>query len=121
VVNRLAGGGTDYGCRADQATRLNAAGDYTYVIGAESQRAAIERIPGVTFLPFSTSLPTKLYVLLLRNMLVSSQFANSVQSVTPADDPAAAAAAMGAYYPRASVCPLATLAARGAAACGHPR
>ena len=121
VVNRLAGGGTDYGCRADQATRLNAAGDYTYVIGAESQRAAIERIPGVTFLPFSTSLPTKLYVLLLRNMLVSSQFTNSVQSVTPADDPAAAAAAMGAYYPRASVCPLATLTAKGAAACGHPR
>jgi len=31
------------------------------------------------------------------------------------------AGSMFAYYPRASVCPLATLAARGAAACGHPR
>jgi hypothetical protein len=121
VVNRLAGGGTDYGCRADQATALNAAGDYTYVIGAESQRAAIERIPGVTFLPFSTSEATKLYFLLLRNMLVSSEFTNWVENVTQANDPAAAAAAMGAYYPRASVCPLATLAAKGAAACGHPR
>ena len=35
VANELPGGGTDYGCRADEATRLNAAGDYTYVIGSE--------------------------------------------------------------------------------------
>jgi hypothetical protein len=117
VANKLPGGGTDYGCRADEATRLNAAGDYTYVIGGESQRAAISRVPGVTFLPFSTSHPAGLYVLGLRNMLVSTSFAHSPQSIKQASDPAAAAAAMGPYYPRAAVCPMATLTAHGPQAC----
>jgi hypothetical protein len=117
VANKLPGGGTDYGCRADEATRLNAAGDYTYVIGSESQRAAISRVPGVTFLPFSTAHPAGPYLLALRNVLVSSSFAYSPQSVTQASDPAAAAAVMGPYYPRTAVCPLATLTARGPQAC----
>jgi hypothetical protein len=117
VANKLPGGGTDYGCRADEATRLNAAGDYTYVIGSESQRAAISRVPGVTFLPFSTTHPTGLYLLGLRNVLVSTSFTHSPGSITQAEDPAAAAAAMGPYYPRAAVCPLTTLIARGPQAC----
>lgn len=117
VANELPGGGTDYGCRADEATRLNAAGDYTYVIGSESQRAAISRVPGVTFLPFSTAHPAGPYLLGLRNVLVSSSFAYSPENVTQAGDPAAAAAAMGPYYPRAVVCPLATLTAHGPRAC----
>jgi hypothetical protein len=117
VANTLPGGGTDYGCRADEATRLNAAGDYAYVIGSESQRAAISRVPGVTFLPFSTTHPTGLYLLALRNVLVSSSFAHSPQGVTQANDPAAAAAVMGPYYPRTAVCPLATLTAHGPQAC----
>ncbi len=117
VANKLPGGGTDYGCRADEATRLNAAGDYTYVIGSESQRAAISRIPGVTFLPFSTTRPAGPYLLALRNVLVSTPFAHSPQNVTQASDPAAAAAGMGPYYPRAAVCPLATLTAHGPQAC----
>lgn len=117
VANTLPSGQSDYGCRADDATTRNAAGDYTYVIGAESQRAAIEGVPGVTFLPFATNQTTPLYLLLLRNMLVSQGFPNSVQNVTQAQDPAAAAAAMGAYYPHAAVCPLATLVADGPQAC----
>jgi hypothetical protein len=117
VANRLPGGGTDYGCRADEATRLNAAGDYTYVIGSESQRAAISRVPGVTFLPFSATQPARLYILALRNILVSTSFTHSPQGITQADDPAAAAAVMGPYYPRAAVCPLATLTASGPQAC----
>jgi hypothetical protein len=117
IANKLPGGGTDYGCRADEATRLNAAGDYTYVIGSESQRAAISRVPGVTFLPFATVQPTGLYVLMLRNMLVSTSFAHSTEGVTQPDDPAAAAAVMGPYYPHAAVCPLATLVAKGPQAC----
>jgi hypothetical protein len=117
VANKLPGGGTDYGCRADEATRLNPAGDYTYVIGSESQRAAISRVPGVTFLPFATGQPTPLYVLMLRNMLVSTSFAHSPASVTQPDDPAAAAAVMGPYYPHAAVCPLAALVAKGPRAC----
>lgn len=117
VANKLPGGGTDYGCRADGATKLNAAGDYTYVIGNESQRAAISRIPGVTFLPFSTTRPAGPYLLALRNVLVSTSFAHSPQNVTQASDPAEAAAGMGPYYPRAALCPLATLTAHGPQAC----
>ncbi len=97
VVNALPGGGTDYGCRADEATRLNPAGDYTYVIGSESQRAAISRVPGVTFLPFATTQPSGLYILFPRNILVSASFTHSPQNVTQASDPAAAAAVMGPY------------------------
>ena len=117
VANKLPGGGADYGCRADEATRLNAAGDYTYVIGSESQRAAISRVPGVTFLPFSTTQTSRLYILGLRNVLVSTSFTHSPQGITPAEDPAAAAAVMGPYYPRAAVCPLTTLTAKGPQAC----
>jgi hypothetical protein len=117
VANELPGGGTDYGCRADEATRLNAAGYYTYVIGSESQRAAISRVPGVTFLPFSTARPDGPYLLALRYLLVSPSFPHSAQGVTQASDPAAAAAVMGPYDPRAAVCPLATLTAKGPQAC----
>jgi hypothetical protein len=117
VANKLPGGGTDYGCRADENTRLNAARHYTYVIGSESQRAAISRVPGVTFLPFSTTHPAGLYLLVLRNMLASASFTHSPRDITKASDPAAAAAVMGPYYPRAAVCPLATLTAKGPRAC----
>ena len=117
VANKLPGGGTDYGCRADEATRLNAAGDYTYVIGSESQRAAISRVPGVTLLPFSTAHPAGPYLLALRYLLVSVSFTHSPQGITQADDPAAVAAVMGPYYPRAAVCPLTTLTAHGPQAC----
>jgi hypothetical protein len=117
VANKLPGGGTDYGCRADEATRLNAAGDYTYVIGSESQRAAISRIAGVTFLPFSTAHPSGLYILGLRNTLVSASFKYSPQDITQANDPAAAAAVMGPYYPHIAVCALTTLMAKGPQAC----
>jgi hypothetical protein len=102
VVNTLSNGTTDYGCRADDATKINSNGDYTYVIGTETQRTAIERLPGVTFLPFSSTESTRLYFLLLRNTLVS---------------PTAAAAAMGPYYPRMSTCPLTTLTTGGLQAC----
>ena len=58
VVNHLPGGQVDYGCRADEATKLDAAGDYNYVIGSEAQRAAISKIPGATFLPYSSTVTT---------------------------------------------------------------
>jgi hypothetical protein len=122
VVNTLSNGTTDYGCRADDATKTNADGDYTYVIGTETQRTAIERLPGVTFLPFSSTESTRLYLLLLRNTLVSPQFTHSVQDVTQTLDPTAAAAAMGPYYPQVSTCPLTTLMTSGPQACtsGQP-
>ena len=87
------------------------------MIGTESQRAAISGVPGVTFLPFATEQSTPLYLLMLRNMLVSTSFAHSTAGVTQPGDPAAAAAVMGPYYPHAAVCPLATLVAKGLQAC----
>jgi hypothetical protein len=118
VVNPLPNGQTDTGCRADDATALNSQGDYTYVIGTEAQRAAIEQVPGVTFLPLSSAQPTTIHVLTLRNTLVNPSFTTSAQNVSQTGSPAAAAAVMGAYYPVARVCALSTLAAGGAQACG---
>ena len=120
VVNKLHGGQVNYGCRADEQTKVNAAGDYAYVIGSEAQRAAISRVAGTTFLPFSDNRATPLYLLWLRNELVNPDFDHSAQAVTRADDAPAAAAAMGPYYPRLYTCSLATLTAKGITAC-EPR
>jgi hypothetical protein len=54
---------------------------------------------------------------MLRNMLVSTSFAHSTAGVTRPDDPAAAAAIMGPYYPPSAICPLAPLVAKGSQAC----
>jgi len=56
-------------------------------------------------------------LLWFRNELVNPDFAQSAAAVTQADDAAAAAAAMGPYYPRISTCALATLTAKGITAC----
>lgn len=117
VVNHLPGGQVDYGCRADEATKLDSAGDYNYVIGSEAQRAAISRVAGATFLPFSSTQTTPLYLILFRNILVNPAFAHSAQKVTTAGDAPAAAAAMGPYDPHVSTCPLAILVAKGLPAC----
>lgn len=117
VVNKLPGGRLDYGCRADEQTKVNADGDYTYVIGSEAQQAAISRVTGATFLPFADNQTTPLYLLWLRNELVNPDFTQSAQAVTQPDDAAAAATAMGPYYPRVYTCALATLSAKGISAC----
>jgi len=119
VVNQLPDGTTDEGCRADYVTKRNAAGDFTYVLGTESQRSAIELVPAVTFLPFSATQPRALHLLLFRDMLVSPDFPYSTQGVTQIGTPSAAASAMGQYYPRASICQLSTLVTGGAQACEH--
>ncbi|MEV4526560.1 hypothetical protein [Streptosporangium sp. NPDC049304] len=117
VVNNLPGGTVSYGCRSDDETTLDSTGHYTYVIGKESQRAAIERIPGVTFLPFSTTQPRAAHTVLLRNMVVDENFAEAVQNVPEDGDPASAAAVMGPYHPKVSVCSLAALASGGPQNC----
>jgi len=117
VVNRLPDGTADYGCRYDSQVALDGSGYYTFVIGKESQRAAIERIPGVTFLPFSAAQPAQRYKLNMRNMLAERDFGEAVQDVPANGRSASAAAVMGPYYPRIASCPLATLAASGPAVC----
>jgi hypothetical protein len=117
VLNDLPDGQADFGCRHDSQVRLDPDGYYTFVVGTESQRAAIERIPGATFLPFSTAYPTQIHYLLLRDMVASPDFAEAIQNVPDNGSPASAAAVMGSYYPRAAFCPLATLARGGPQAC----
>ncbi len=116
VANRLPNGQTDYGCRDDYQTRL-AHGDYAYVIGTETQRAAISRVPGASFLPLPNTQTQRLYFLHLRNKLINRSFTQAAQNITQATDPSAASTAMGPYYPRVSTCRLATLARGGVAAC----
>jgi hypothetical protein len=101
--------GTDPGCRSDDETTLDASGYYTYVVGTEAQRAQIEAIPGVTFVPFSADRPHTPHILLLRNML-GDAFPQSVQNV-PDMTAASAKQVMGEYYPVAAMCPLATAVA----------
>jgi hypothetical protein len=117
VVNKLPGGKVDYGCRNDTQTRLDDHGDYTYIVGTEAQRATIDSIPGATFLPFSTSEPTTPHLLLLRDLLPGPSFAHAIQDVPPNENPTSAGTVMGPYYPKATICPLATLARQGIGAC----
>jgi hypothetical protein len=119
VVNRLPGGHTDLGCRADDATKVSAGGTYTYVIGTEAQRATIERVAGATFLPLSSARPaTPLYLLAMRYTLANPSFVSAAQNIAQTESAAAAATTMGAYYPHAQVCSLSTLSAEGVSACG---
>ncbi len=110
-------GGTDAGCRADDQTKLDAAGEYAYVLGTEAQRATIASVPGATFLPFSAAQPGATHILTFREILAGSSFAYSPQQVTQINDPAATEAAMGHDYPRASICALSSLTAGGVTGC----
>jgi hypothetical protein len=119
VVNRLPGGQTDLGCRADDETKLSAGGTFTYVIGTEAQRTTIERVAGVTFLPLSLAQPAApLYLLAMRYTLANPSFGSAPQNVAQTRSAPAAAKTMGAYYPHAQVCSLSALSAGGASACG---
>ncbi|HVW47345.1 MAG TPA: hypothetical protein VHA76_09855 [Solirubrobacterales bacterium] len=116
VANPTSGGGAEYGCAADFETKLNARGEYAYVVGEPNRRAAIEKAGG-TFIPLSTTQPHARQILIFRNMLPNESFTHAVQDAPQNAGPAGAAAAMGAYYPRAYRCTLAQFEA-GARACG---
>ncbi len=119
VVNHLPRGQTDLGCRADDATKLSAGRTYTYVIGTEAQRTAIDRVAGVTFLPLSLGEPAApVYLLAMRYILANPTFESAPQDIVQTGSAAAAAQTMGAYYPHAQVCSLSALSAGGASACG---
>ncbi|NMO34377.1 hypothetical protein HG826_12380 [Streptomyces sp. GMY01] len=117
VANPLPDGTVDPGCRADFDTRLDADGTYTYVIGTEQQRAAVESVPGVTFVPLSAATPTARHLLILRDMVADPGFAEAIQNVPTGSDPARTAQVMGAYYPRTAYCALTALTAAGPSAC----
>jgi hypothetical protein len=117
VVNRLPDGKVDEGCRYDSQVKLDQNGYYTIVVGTETQSAAIERIPGATFLRFSAAEPTQIHKLNMRNMLPNPDFHNAIQNLPAGGNPSSAAAAMGPYYPRTGFCSLATLANSGPNVC----
>jgi hypothetical protein len=121
VVNRLPDGKVDEGCRYDSQVNIDRNGYYTIVVGTETQSAAIERIRGTTFLPFSAAEPTQLHKLNMRNMLSNPDFHNAIQNVPANGNPSSAEAVMGPYYPQTAFCSLATLAHGGPNAClpGH--
>ncbi|MCX4090973.1 hypothetical protein [Nocardia sp. alder85J] len=109
VVNPAADGSADNGCRTDEQTALDAAGDYTFVVGTEAQRAEIEAVPGATFVPMSVAHPATPEVMLVRNMLPAGEFPYAVQQV-PVDGTAEQAAGiMGPYYPHATLCAIAAV------------
>ena len=118
VVNRLADGTVDYGCRYDANTSLDRDGYFTYVIGTEAQRATIEGIRGATFLPFSLDQPHAPHMVVLRNLLAAESFPFAVQRVVKDSGPSAAEAMLGAYYPRVSICSLSRLTSDDSTACG---
>lgn len=116
VANELSDGTVGYGCAPDYQTFVDDRNRYVYVLGTESQRAAIEAVGAATFLPFSETLPETEHILILRNML-PHDFPNAVQKAPQNGEPAAARQAMGDYYPSLVECELATFQSGGADAC----
>lgn len=110
--------GRQMGCMADQqATLVN--GVATIVISSPADRPAITRDPasGIGWLPTSPTNTTARELLAIRNMLPATAFAQSVTNVTTYNNPAAALAVMGVYYPTAFQCTTATFTAGGVDAC----
>ncbi|MEU4238530.1 hypothetical protein [Actinoplanes sp. NPDC026619] len=111
VANPLPDGTVDYGCRNDDETTLDRHGFYTYVVGTETQRARIEAIAGVTFVPWSAARPAAPHVLFLRDMLADSGFREAIQNVTAINDADGARKVMREYYPETAITELAGLEA----------
>ena len=86
----------EYGCAADLETKLDAAGEYAYVVAEPGQRKAVEATGG-TFIPLSTAEPHARQILIFRNMLPNESFERAVQDAPQNASPAGAARAMGAY------------------------
>ena len=117
VANPTAAGGTEYGCAADFETKLNARGEYGYVVAQPSLRGAIEKAGG-TFIPLSATQPHARQILIFRNMLPNESFTHAVQNAPADASPEGAAKAMGPYYPRDQPLPYAGPVQAGAPACG---
>jgi hypothetical protein len=121
VVNRLADGRVHYGCRYNDETKVDHLGYYTYVLGTEDQRGAIEAMDKVTFLPFSVSQFNAPHMVLMRHLLPTPTFPHAIQSVPIDSAPEVAAEVMGAYYPLVTTCSLESLTIRGPARCKQDR
>jgi hypothetical protein len=107
----------EMGCVADEDMPL-VGGVATVVISSAADRPASTQSPGATvgWLPTQTG-STARELVAIRNMLAAPGFDQSVMEASTSNDPAAAQAAMGGYYPRATQCTVATFTSGGADAC----
>jgi hypothetical protein len=71
---------------------------------------------GIAWLPMSTSGPTAVEQVSVRNMVINTTFDNSPKSAT-GNSVADAEQALGTYYPQAAMCDVTTFETGGAAAC----
>lgn len=117
IINNLPGGKQDLGCRADNETKLDRQGRYTYVVASQAQKQAVSRWKKTTFLPTSIKSSKTREVLILRNMLSNPSFTQSAMNAPQNASSEDAATAMGAYYPRAISCPLNFYLKHGPDAC----
>ncbi len=93
----------------------NSHGDYTYVISDPDARPAnATAAHGVTWLPWGGTFTNG--VVILRNMLPSPTFTQSVQAIAAGESPSAV---MGPYYPQSAYCSSATFEAGGWDACAR--
>ena len=110
-------GSTLYGCAADLQVPTTGQGSATVVLSYPDDRPSnATAANGIAWLPMSTSDPTAVEQVSLRNMLISTTFKQSPKSAT-GSSVADAQQALGAYYPRTAMCDVATFETGGAAAC----
>lgn len=100
-------------CVADQSVKLDANGDYAFVVSTRAERPAnATAADGVTWIDWGSTKVDML--LLLRNMLANPDFVESAIRLAPG---ALATSTMGRYAPRGTYCPVATFEQGGLAAC----
>ena len=110
-------GGTVYGCAADLQVPTTAEGTATVVLSFPADRPSTATAAnGIAWLPMSTSNPTTVEQVSLRNMLVNKRFTNSPRAAS-GTSVADAQQALGAYYPHTAMCDVSTFETGGAAAC----
>ena len=108
---------TIYGCAADLQTAAPQDGTVTLVASFPADRPSnATAANGYTWLPMSTSTPSAVEQISLRNMLVRSSFKQTPKSAT-GQSVAEAQAAMGSYYPQATSCTVGTFVSGGPDAC----
>lgn len=117
IINNLPSGNQELGCRADNETKLDRQGRYTYVVASQAQKQAVSRWKKTTFLPTSIKSAKTREVLILRNMLSNDSFSQSAMNAPQDANAADAAASMGAYYPVAVSCALNFYLKHGPDAC----
>ncbi len=117
VVAAGPNGSTIYGCAADLQTATPADGTATVVVSMPADRPSNAiAANGITWLPMSTSNPSAIEQVSLRNMLTRRSFKQTPKSAT-GESVSAAESALGPYYPQTATCTTITVESGGPDAC----